>query len=123
LGTFGLVCLAVFVFSLPNRFEGTLRAYVGPGHALSTLATVALLPLLGGVVWLYGGLWRRRQQLLTQLHARPGRAGLLLFSAGLGVGLPLASSFSEFFWWWAIGAVLYGAAAITAAITVAVRAR
>jgi hypothetical protein len=39
--------------------------------------------------------------------------------AGLGLGLLLASAFSAFFWWWAIGAILFGAMLIVATIMAA----
>jgi hypothetical protein len=33
--------------------------------------------------------------------------------------LPIASAFSAFFWWWAIGAVLFGGALLTAVLVAA----
>jgi hypothetical protein len=32
--------------------------------------------------------------------------------AGLGVGLMVASVFSTFFWWWAVGACAFGVAVL-----------
>ena len=41
---------------------------------------------------------------------RTGAAGVLTFAAGVGLGLLLASAFSAFYWWWAVGAAMFGIA-------------
>ena len=112
--------IAIAVLAAPRRVEGPVRIPISPGHALAVLDAVALGPLLVGSAWLYGGLWRRRARLVAAVHASPGRSAGGVFLAGLGLGLLLASAFSTFFWWWAIGAVLVGAMAI-AAVLVATR--
>jgi hypothetical protein len=38
---------------------------------------------------------------------------------GFGLGLLIASAFSTFFWWWAVGAALFGVALIVAALALA----
>jgi len=59
------------------------------------------------------------RRLLEALQRSPGIASLGIFVAGLGLGLLLASAFSAFFWWWAIGAILFGAMLIVATIMAA----
>ena len=59
----GLVALAVAVLAVPRRWEGPVLLPISPGHALVVLDAVALLPLVLGNGWLYGGLWVRRRRL------------------------------------------------------------
>jgi hypothetical protein len=42
--------------------------------------------------------------------------------SGAGLGLLIASAFSGFFWWWAIGAAVFGMTVIVA-VLVALRGR
>ena len=117
----GLVALAVVLLAAPRRLEGPVLLPISPGHALALLDTLALVPLLVGSGWLYGGLWRRRRQLAGMLCAAPARSALGLLVAGLGLGLLLASVLSTFFWWWAVGAGLFSLTFL-AAVGAAVRA-
>jgi hypothetical protein len=71
-------------------------------------------PILIGMGWLYYGLWRRRQRIFDSIQRSPRLGGSSVFAAGLGLGLLLASSFSAFFWWYAIGAFLFSAMLILA---------
>ena len=121
LGGVGLVAIAIALLAAPAQVEGPMLVPISPGHALSVLDSVALLPMLTGLAWLYWGLWLRRHKLYETMRATPGKGTLGVFAAGLGVGLLLASAFSTFWWWWAIGATLFLAMTI-AAVVVASRA-
>ena len=118
-GSLSLVGLAILIFAAPMRFEGPVLVPISPGHALSVLDSIALIPLLTGMFWLYGGLLQRRKQLYESNRFSPGVVILTVFLAGLGLGLLLASAFSTFWWWWALGAMLFGTVTITAVIAAA----
>ena len=120
-GALALIAVALPLFAAPSRFEGPVLVPISPGHGLARLDTVALLPLLLGIAWLYAGLWTRRQRLISAAVSSPGRGGIGVFLAGAGLGLLLASSFSTFFWWWAIGAALFGAMVLAAVVVAAGR--
>ncbi len=107
LGGVGLVAIAIALLAAPAQLEGPVLVPISPGHALSMLDSVALIPLLMGLAWLYWGVWLRRYQIYDAMRTSPGKGGLGVFVAGLGVGLLLASAFSTFWWWWAIGAALF----------------
>ena len=115
-GRLSLVGLAILLFAAPMRFEGSVLVPISPGHALSVLDSIALIPLLAGVFWLYGGLLQRRERLYESMRVSPGVAILVVFLAGLGLGLLFASAFSAFWWWWALGAILFGTVMITAVV-------
>lgn len=66
-----IIVLAIALFAAPTRFEGPILLPISPGHALSVLDSFALLPLLICVVWLYGGLWQRRQRLGDFMRQSP----------------------------------------------------
>lgn len=104
----GFIILGLGIFTAPAQWEGPVLIPIGPGHALSALDMIAVMSLFIGVNWLYLGLWQRRQHLHDFLIKSPGIACLGIFIAGVGLGLLVASAFSSFFWWWAIGAVLFG---------------
>jgi hypothetical protein len=118
------ICMAValVLFMVPGRLEGPVLVAISPGHGLSLVDVLALVPLLGGVILLFFGLWQRRERLNTALSRRPWWARLGAFGAGLGLGLLLASVFT-FFWWWAIGAGLLTATMLTAVLLVAATER
>ncbi len=97
---------------MPQGLEGPLLVPISPGHGLSVLDTVALLPMTIGACWALVGLWQRRQPLMQKALASPVAYGATTFIAGLGVGLLMASDFSDFFWWWLIGAALVGSIAL-----------
>ena len=121
LGGVGLVAIAIALLAAPAQLEGPVLIPISPGHALSVLDSVALLPLLTGLAWLYLGIWLRRHRLYETMRTSPGKGTLGVFAAGLGVGLLLASAFSTFWWWWAIGATLFLAMTIIAVLVVASR--
>lgn len=108
LGCLALMAVGLAVLAVPTRLEGPSLLVISAGHALSLVDVVGILPLLAGASWLHSGLWSRRAVLKAWLRERPAVAGGYLFAAGLGLGLLLASAFSDFFWWWAIGALLFG---------------
>ena len=110
----GLVLLAA-----PDAVEGPVLVAISPGHALSVLDAIAVLPLLAGSFSLYHGLWRRRGRLRLLASNALAPAGGLVFVGGFGLGLLIASVFSAFFWWWAIGALLFGSALLGAVLVVA----
>ena len=105
------VALGVAVLALPASLEGPDVLPIGRGHALSVLDLFGALPLTIGAVWLEIGLWRRRATLVRWAGQRPGVAATVWLGAGLGLGLLIASAFSRFFWWWAIGAIVLSVAA------------
>jgi hypothetical protein len=105
LGCGTLFALALILFVVPAGLEGPVMVPISPGHGLSLVDLVALVPLLAGTGLLAGGLWQRRQRLDAALTRRPWSARAGAFVAGLGLGLLVASVFA-FFWWWAIGAAL-----------------
>ena len=113
-GAGGLVVIAIALLAAPARVEGPVLVPISPGHALAVLDSVALIPLLAGLAWLYWGVWVRRYRLYDAVRASPAKGGLGAFAAGLGIGLLLASAFSTFWWWWAIGATLFLAMTIAA---------
>lgn len=112
----GAVIVGVGLLAAPARFEGPVLLPVSPGHAISVLDAIGLVPLLAGTFSLYAGLWRRRARLATFAMEAPGVAGLAVLTCGFGLGLLIASAFSSFFWWWAVGAILFGAALIGAVL-------
>jgi hypothetical protein len=113
-----LLALALVLFAVPARFEGPVLVPISPGHGLALVDVVALVPLLGGVALLFGGLWQRRRRLDAALAHRPWLAGAGAFGTGLGLGLLVASVFG-FFWWWAVGAGLLTATLLAAAVVAA----
>ena len=110
------VALGLALLAAPTRVEGPVLLPISPGHALSVLDAVALVPLLAGTFSLYVGLWRRRARLSRVARQAPGVTGLAVFTGGFGLGLLLASAFSSFFWWWAVGAALFGCTLVGAAL-------
>ena len=111
-----MMAIGLMMLAAPTAIEGPVLLPISPGHALSVLDAIAVLPLLAGSFSLYRGLWQRRGPLRgVALHA-PARAGTLVFVGGFGMGLLIASAFSAFFWWWAIGAVLFGTALLAAVL-------
>ncbi len=116
LGGMGLVAIAIALLVAPAQIEGPVLVPISPGHALSVLDSVALIPLHIGLLWLYWGLWVRRYGLYDAMRTSPGKGTLGVFVGGLGMGLLLASAFSTFWWWWAIGATLFLAMTVAASV-------
>ena len=101
-----LFILAIVLLLLPDQIEGPVLIPISPGHALSMLDSIAMVPLLCGTVILQLFLWRRRTVITDQFTRNLSIAILVTFAGGLGLGLLIASAFSLFFWWWIIGAGL-----------------
>ena len=101
-----LVMLAIVLLSLPDQIEGPILIHISPGHALSLLDTIAMIPLLSGIAVLQLFIWRRRTVLAEHFRRNVPISVLVTFAGGFGMGLLLASAFSLFLWWWAIGASL-----------------
>jgi hypothetical protein len=118
LGCGMLLAVAAALFAVPGRLEGPVLLPISPGHGLSLVDVIALVPLLGGVALLFGGLWRRRERLDARLNRRPWLARVAVFGAGVGLGLLVGSMFAAF-WWWVVGAGLLTAALLAAAVLVA----
>jgi len=111
----GLLVIAFSIFALPASMEGPVLIPISPGHALSTTDIVALVPLLLANALLYYGFWRGRSKLWQFMSHSPGSAFVSILIAGFGLGLLIASAFSNFAGWWAIGAITFCIFAITAA--------
>ncbi len=101
------VIVGAGILAAPALWEGPVLLPISPGHAFSVLDTIALAPLLLGTGWLYYGLWLHRRRLYEVVRAFPQVGSLSVFIAGTGMSLLIASSFSAFFWWWAIGVFLF----------------
>ena len=119
MGALLMVGLGVVMLAAPDAVEGPVLLPISPGHALSRLDAIALVPLLAGSLSLYAGLWRHRGRLRVAASRALAPAAALVFVGGFGLGLLIASAFSAFFWWWAIGAVLFGGALLTAVLVAA----
>lgn len=102
-----LLSLSILVFALPAQWEGPLILSIGEGHGLSLLDTFALIPLMASAIWIQKGLWARRIYLFNKITMYPGSASLLIFFIGLGLGLLIASAFNTFFYWWAVGGLIF----------------
>jgi hypothetical protein len=116
-----LIALGVIVLAAPARLEGPILLPISPGHAISRLDAIGLVPLLAGTLGLYAGLWRRRAQIYQFAARYPAPFTSAVFAAGLGLGLLIASAFSTFFWWWAVGTVLFGLVLVGAVLALARR--
>ena len=89
---------------------------ISEGHGPSTLETIGIAVLLAGWSLAFSEAWARRRRLATALPPayRYVAAGLL----GLGVGLLVASVFSGYEWWWAVGTAVLVAVQAAALIAV-----
>ena len=100
LGCGTLCALALILFVVPAGLEGPVLVPISPGHGLSLVDVVALVPLLAGTGLLLGGLWQRRQGsphsapgVRTGSRFRPGRKIRLRVPPGevVPIGTPLAA--------------------------------
>jgi hypothetical protein len=95
------------LFAHPAQVEGPVLLRVGAGHAITVLDAVAIVPLVASSSLFFWGIWRKR--IFGALwSAAIGPLGDVGISGRLGFGLLVASVFSDFFWWWVIGAILFG---------------
>ena len=111
-----MVVIGVGVLAAPAAIEGPVLLPISPGHALSVLDAIGVLPLVAGALSLYYGLWLRRGRLYLIATRAPAAAAWIVFGGGFGLGLLIASAFAAFFWWWAVGAALYGTALLAAVL-------
>jgi hypothetical protein len=118
-----LLAVSLALFAVPTQFEGPVLLDISPGHAIAVLDGVAIVPLLAANWLLLRGLWRGRVDLGDLVRRHPGRGSATIFAGGAGLGLLLASAFSAFFWWWAIGAALFGLVFVGCALAAAGRER
>ena len=102
-----LLTISIIVFALPDPWEGQVLFNISNGHGLSLIDFIALIPLLISATWIQKGLWKRRIFLFNKITMYPGSASLIIFFIGLGLGLLIASAFNDFFYWWAVGGVLF----------------
>lgn len=113
------IVTGIAILALPAGLEGPPLVPISPGHALSLVDAAGVVPLAAGSTWLHAGLWRRRDRLALWSRQRTGLAAGLTFAAGLGLGLLLASAFSVFYWWWAVGAAVFGIANVASVLVAA----
>jgi hypothetical protein len=109
-----LIAAALAIFAVPAAWEGPVLVTISEGHAIAVADALAIVPLVFGTALLYWGLWQNRATAVACARERPQHALLLTFCGGVGLGLLLASAFSSWFWWWAVGAVLFSAALVAA---------
>ncbi|MET8351651.1 MULTISPECIES: hypothetical protein [unclassified Micromonospora] len=103
-----LVVAGVLILFVPAGDEGRVLVPISEGHGLSAVDGVGAALLAVGGTWLEVLVVRRLPYLALPPRALFG-LGLL---AGLGIGLLIASVFSGFFWWWAVGAAMFGVAVL-----------
>ena len=113
---FGLSAAGLLVLAAPAAWEGPVLVEIAPGHAIAVLDAVGIVPLVLGSAILFRELWIRRKQLARSVSMRPAVGLSIVFLAGVGLGLLIASAFSGFFWWWAIGAALFASMVVAAAL-------
>ncbi|MBQ1032118.1 hypothetical protein KBX26_19165 [Micromonospora sp. C97] len=101
-----LIVVGVLVLFVPAGDEGSVLVPISEGHGLSAVDGVGAALLAAGGTWLEVLVVRR----LPHLALPPRVLFALGLLAGLGVGLLVASVFSGFFWWWAVGATMLGLA-------------
>ncbi|MFI6237314.1 hypothetical protein ACIBD9_27435 [Micromonospora sp. NPDC050784] len=103
-----LIAAGVLVLFVPAGEEGRVLVPISEGHGLSAVDGVGAALLAAGGTWLEVLVVRR----LPHLALPPRALFALGLLAGLGVGLLVASVFSGFFWWWAVGASTLGIAVL-----------
>ncbi|MET8308470.1 hypothetical protein [Micromonospora sp. NPDC005173] len=103
-----LVVAGVLILFVPASNEGRVLVPLSEGHGLSAVDVVGATLLAFGGTWLEVLVVRR----LPHLALPPRALFALGLLAGLGMGLLIASAFSGFFWWWAVGATALGVAVL-----------
>ncbi|MEU8116107.1 hypothetical protein [Micromonospora sp. NPDC048947] len=103
-----LIVVGVLVLFVPAGDEGRVLVPISEGHGLSAVDGIGAALLTAGGTWLEVLVIRR----LPHLALPPRTLFALGLLAGLGVGLLVASAFSGFFWWWAVGAAMLGIAVL-----------
>src|SRR5262245_112731 len=113
-----LLVASLTLFALPSGIEGPVLVRISSDHAIAVLDAVAIVPLLVASALLYGGVWRGRNRLRDLAGRHPGSALAFGVAGGFGLGLLLASVFSGFTEWWALGAVILTAVVVAAGFSV-----
>ncbi|WP_328416021.1 hypothetical protein OG470_25100 [Micromonospora sp. NBC_00389] len=103
-----LIVTGVLILFVPASNEGRVLVPLSEGHGLSAVDVVGAALLAFGGTWLEVLVVRR----LPHLALPPRALFALGLLAGLGIGLLIASAFSGFFWWWAVGATALGVAVL-----------
>ncbi|MGI5523373.1 hypothetical protein ACQEUX_20940 [Micromonospora sp. CA-259024] len=103
-----LIAAGVLILFVPASDEGRVLVPLSEGHGLSAVDVVGAALLALGGTWLEVLVVRR----LPHLALAPRTLFALGLLAGLGIGLLVASVFSGFFWWWAVGASALGVAVL-----------
>ncbi|MEO3771718.1 hypothetical protein [Micromonospora sp. B9E7] len=103
-----LIVAGVLILFVPSSDEGRVLVPLSEGHGLSAVDVVGAALLALGGTWLEVLVVRR----LPHLALAPRTLFALGLLAGLGIGLLVASVFSGFFWWWAVGASALGVAVL-----------
>jgi hypothetical protein len=115
----GMVLAGGALLAIPAGAEGPVLVPISEGHGLSALDSAGALLLAIGATWL--------EVLVVARLPRLGLPPRALFGlgvlAGLGVGLLLASVFTGFFWWWAVGAAALTIALVALVIALLRRGR
>jgi len=109
-----LLAVSLVLFALPSDIEGPTLVRISSDHAIAAVDAIAIVPLLVASGLLYWGVWSARARVGELAGRHPGRALGVGFAGGLGLGLLLASVFSSFVQWWAVGAVLFAAVVVVA---------
>ena len=107
-----LIVAGVGVLAVPAAGEGPVLVPISEGHGLSAVDAVGACLLALAGTWLEVLIVWRLPHLALPPRALFG-LGLL---AGIGIGLVVASVFSGFFWWWAVGAATLGVAVLILAV-------
>jgi hypothetical protein len=117
----GLVLIAVglAILAIPAGYEGPVLVPISEGHAIAAVDAIGIVPLVCGTTLLYAVIWQERTRAAAISRAQPLPALALSFGGGLGLGLLVASAFSAFYWWWAIGAALVATALLVAVVSLA----
>ena len=107
-----LIVAGIGVLAVPAAGEGPVLVPISEGHGLSAVDAVGACLLALAGTWLEVLIVWRLPHLALPPRALFG-LGLL---AGIGIGLVVASVFSGFFWWWAVGAATLGVAVLILAV-------
>jgi hypothetical protein len=92
------------IIALPDTGPRLYSFSTEHGPSLTDAAGIAVL--LSGFSLIPIRLVRRRAAVGAKLMANPVWLAVLAFVFGTGLGLIVASVFSDFWWWWLIGGLL-----------------
>ena len=112
-----LLCSVVGTILVALPDDGRRVVWLSEAHGPSTLDAVGVLVLIAGWGMLLREIVARRDRLAVHRGTAAYRAAV--FVAGAGSGLLVASVFSDFALWWAVGAVLLALVQVVALAAVA----